>query len=194
MRAWCFRWRGYLFVPIAVIVLLLARPTLPSYLCGLAVALAGEAIRIWGVGYAGQTTRESAVTAPALVTAGPYAYVKNPLYVGNFVTALGFFVMAAGGLPAIVQAGLLLLVACWYFMVYGLIIPLEEAYLSRTFGEAYRAYSAAVPRVVPRLSPYPERQGRFRWSAIARAEIHTIILLAAVSALMALKIVHPWPW
>ena len=51
---------------------------------------------MWAVGYSGVTTRGDTVTAPALVTAGPYAYVRNPLYVGNFLTAAGFAIAFTG--------------------------------------------------------------------------------------------------
>jgi len=98
MREWVFRWRGYVLIPSAALVLALCRPTKESFLLGLLVAALGEALRIWGVGYSGTTTRESRVIAPQLVTAGPYAYVRNPLYVGNFITAFGFVIVGCGGL------------------------------------------------------------------------------------------------
>ena len=93
MSSFIFRWRGFLLIPVALAALWLGRPSPASFALGLAVALLGEALRVWAVGYAGATTRESELAAPRLVTAGPYAFVRNPLYVGNCITALGFWIM-----------------------------------------------------------------------------------------------------
>ena len=92
-RSWrdaVFANRGTLLALPAVALAVFGRPSGGSVALGVPVALAGEALRCWAVGYSGVTTRADHVTAPQLVTAGPYAYVRNPLYVGNFITALGF--------------------------------------------------------------------------------------------------------
>lgn len=189
MREFVFRWRGYVLVPVATVVLLLCHPTWQSFLLGIAVALLGEGLRIWGVGYSGTTTREGHVIAPQLVTAGPYAFVRNPLYLGNFITAVGFYVVGAGGITWLMRVLLMCLVLVSYVTVYGLIIPLEEEYLGRTFGQVYHDYKRAVPRVVPRLTPYARRQGRFDWKVIRTAEIHTLTLFLLMGCLMAAKLV-----
>lgn len=175
-------------MPTGLLVLLLCHPTLLSFKVGLAVALTGEALRIWGVGYSGTTTREGRVIAPQLVTAGPYAYVRNPLYVGNFVTALGFLIIGAGGLAWWLRIALTVLIVGSYGTVYGIIIPLEEEYLQSTFGRVYSEYKRAVPRVVPRLTPYVRQQGTFHWSVIRSAEIHTLALFFLMGCVMAAKL------
>src|ERR1700693_1881606 len=93
-----FRHRGTLLAMPAVALVAFGRPSAGSIALGLPLALAGEALRCWAVGYSGVTTRSGTVTAPALVTAGPYAHVRNPLYAGNFLTALGFSIAFTGGL------------------------------------------------------------------------------------------------
>ncbi len=188
MREWVFKWRGYVLIPSALVVLALCRPTTASFTCGLLVAVLGEALRIWGVGYSGLTTRSSQVQAPELVTAGPYAFVRNPLYIGNFITALGFAIVAAGGLCPATRWFLFLFTGGTYITVYGLIVPLEEEYLARTFGEPYFEYRRRVPRWTPRLTPYPDMQGRFDWRAIAQGEIHTLALFVLVGSVMAYKL------
>ena len=94
-----FKNRGALLALPAVALVLGGKPTPRSIAAGLPLAFAGEALRCWAVGYSGVTTRSGRVTAPRLTTAGPYSFVRNPLYLGNFVTALGFTIAFAGGLP-----------------------------------------------------------------------------------------------
>lgn len=189
MREWVFRWRGYVLIPSATLVILLCHPTATSFIAGLLIALLGEALRIWGVGYSGTTTRESRVVAPQLVTAGPYAYVRNPLYLGNFITALGFLVVGAGGMSWTLRLVLMAVIIVSYATVYGLIIPLEEEYLGRTFGQVYSEYKRAVPRLLPRLTPYPKRHGWFDWKVIKTAEIHTLALFVLMGCMMLAKLI-----
>src|SRR5580704_14190642 len=140
-----FARRGELLAVPAVMLAAFGKPSAFSIAVGLPFAFAGEAIRAWAVGYSGVTTRGDAVTAPALVTAGPYAYVRNPLYVGNFITALGFAVAFTGA-----KLG-----------VYSVVVPHEERYLRETFGAEFDAYVAAVPRVVPRTAPGGSERGTY---------------------------------
>ena len=117
------------------------------------VALAGEALRCWAVGYSGVTTRADRVVAPQLVTAGPYAYVRNPLYVGNFITALGFTLAFTGGTSPSRRALFGFVGLGAMLAIYAAIVPLEEAYLRETFGPPFDAYVARVPRILPQLLP-----------------------------------------
>jgi protein-S-isoprenylcysteine O-methyltransferase Ste14 len=188
LRQWVFRWRGYVLVPTAALVVLFCHPTLKSFFGGLLIASMGEALRIWGVGYTGMTTRSSTVQAPALITGGPYAYVRNPLYLGNCVTAFGFFVIAAGGITWFARLMLLGILVVTYLTVYGIIIPLEEEYLLKTFGETYAHYQRVVPRLLPRLVPYPDALGAFDWRAIQRGEVHTLILFVLMCLLMGARL------
>jgi protein-S-isoprenylcysteine O-methyltransferase Ste14 len=185
--AWVFARRGTLLAVPAVGLAGFGKPSAFSIAVGLPVVFAGEAIRVWAVGYSGVTTRSNAVEAPALVTAGPYAYVRNPLYVGNFVTAVGFVLAFTGkngpaARLAIAAGSLAVMIG-----VYAVIVPHEEAYLRATFGAAYDAYAARVPRVFPALEPAREQSGSYDPSVIGKAESRTIISLAAMLAALALK-------
>ena len=106
---------------------------------GTALGLAGLALRAWAAG----TIEKNEV----LATTGPYAYTRNPLYLGSFLLGLG--VTMAGG-----QWVFMALFVGFYVAVYPAAAGREAAGLEEIFGEAYRTYAAAVPLFVPRLSPY----------------------------------------
>lgn len=186
-----FKNRGLILAPIALLLIIFGHPTTTSAIVGIFVALTGEALRIWAVGYSGVTTRADVVTAPALVTAGPYSRMRNPLYAGNAITALGFWVAFTGATPLLTALLLLIAVLAALAAVYGIVIPLEEGFLARQFGGEYQRYCAQVPRIVPASKPLHRNQQRGRWQAdvIARAEIITLLyfclmLLAVVGKLL----------
>lgn len=189
-RTLIFKNRGLLLVPVALVLVIFGRPTVASAFAGIVIAIVGELLRIWAVGYSGVTTRADVVTAPTLVTAGPYSYVRNPLYVGNAITALGFWVAFSGGVTAFQSA---LMLGCLVLLVagvYATIIPLEEAYLARTFGSPFQQYLARVPRIVPTRGALPEaeRHGVWRAEVIVRAEVITLAFFALMVAAVLIKI------
>ena len=80
-----FSYRSYTPIPFLIVMVIFANPTLLSLVVGFIIALVGELIRIWGVGYAGSETRTTGpVGGSKLVTNGPYAYVRNPLYIREY--------------------------------------------------------------------------------------------------------------
>lgn len=174
-----FQLRGVLPVPVLLVVLVGAEPTSGSLIAGGLIALAGEAIRLWAAGHI-KAHRVYEVQAERLVTTGPYAYVRNPLYGGNFLIGLGFSA-AANWWPAYV------LFALVYVSVYAAIVPLEERYLRERFGEEYEAYASKVRRIWPRLAPYRGAPGRFDVSAAVRGEVVTMALELLVFLLLAAK-------
>lgn len=185
-----YKRRGLLLLPIALLLVVFGRPSLLSLETGLLIALAGEAMRIWAVGYSGETTRASSVTAAQLVTAGPYALVRNPLYLGNSLIAIGFTVAFAGGIPSSQQVWLTMLVIAILVAVYASIIPLEESYLARTFGVKYTEYTTLVPRLLPWKGPLAKERQHGTWhrEAIWRAEIITLGLFALMFVILLLKL------
>jgi protein-S-isoprenylcysteine O-methyltransferase Ste14 len=189
-RTTVFKNRGLLLVPVALALVIVGRPTAQSASIGILVALAGELLRMWAVGYSGVTTRADVVTAPVLVTAGPYSYIRNPLYAGNAITALGFWFAFCGGLTPALALLLLVLAALLVVFVYATIIPLEEAYLALTFGEPYQQYLRRVPRLWPSGKPLPpaQRQGIWRWDVILRAEVITLAFFSLMVAAVCLKL------
>lgn len=186
-KAFVFKNRGALLAVPAVILAAFGKPSAFSVTLGLPLALAGELVRCWAVGYSGVTTREDHVTAPELVTAGPYAYVRNPLYVGNFVTAAGFALAFTGGNGALERTALIAASLGTMAAVYTIIVPHEEGFLGSQFGAAYSQYCAEVPRIVPALEPAGDRRGTWKASVIANAERNTFLTFGAMLAVLALK-------
>jgi len=121
-------------------------PNARSLAWGLPVAAAGLAVRAWAAGHLAKNQR--------LATSGPYAYVRNPLYLGTALAAAGLAIASR-------QALLAALFAAVFGLVYLPAIELEEQYLRELFPE-YPAYAERVRMLWPHLAPRGSR-GRFEW-------------------------------
>lgn len=150
IRTWMFRYRSYTPLPFLVVMVIFARPTVISLAAGFAMVVLGELIRFWGVSIVGAETRTTGrVGGTYLITTGPFAHVRNPLYLGNMIMYAGVGVMSMALFP-----WLLLAAVVWFYVQYSLIISREEEYLAVQFGTAYDEYRNHVPRFVPRPTPY----------------------------------------
>ena len=118
---------------------------------GVLVAFLGQALRFYTLGQVpeGTSGQGSALEASTLNTRGPYAYVRNPLYVGNLGICLGLMLIAHD--PWVYLGGL-----AFFFGEYFFIIRAEENFLRQQFGLRFDDFCQKVPRWVPRLTPaYP---------------------------------------
>lgn len=150
VRRFIFKYRSYAPIPFLLVMIFYAQPSPLSLVVGFAVIFLGEMIRFWGVSIAGAETRTTGtVGGTYLITSGPFAYVRNPLYVGNMLLYGGVGVMSMALFPWL----LLFALVCFYFQYY-LIVTKEEEYLAERFGDEYAAYREKVRRFVPRLTPY----------------------------------------
>ena len=186
-RALVFKNRGALLAAPAVLLALLGKPSKGSIALGLPIAVAGELLRCWAVGYSGTTTRGDHVTAPRLVTAGPYAHTRNPLYIGNLITALGFSIAFTGRMRPRNRALLTALGIGTMLAVYATIVPHEESYLADTFGDDYADYGLRVPRLGWRIKPAPFAQGEYDGSTIVEAETRTFATFGAMALALLFK-------
>lgn len=135
--------RGLLPLALAAGLILYARPTPTTLLMGLVPILMGEALRIWACGHLFKND--------ALTVTGPYAYLRNPLYLGTLLIATGLAIMAATSL-AYTLLGIFLVGYFGYYMSYK--NRIEGARLESRYGDAFRRYAVAVPSLLPRLHAY----------------------------------------
>src|SRR5256712_13395685 len=162
LGGWLFRHRAIIPLPLAIAVLLLriGEPPPSKWLIagGIGLTLTGEAIRLWAVHHIGAISRTRSDRLGPLIAAGPFAVVRNPLYVGNIALWAGF-AMAARLLwlvPVVVGA---------LAVEYHAIVRWGEELLEAAFGGEDRADAARVPRWVP---PSPPRGPRGRGGVSVR--------------------------
>ena len=122
---------------VAAVFLFFAHPTTRTLLSSLLLVVPG----VWLRGYAAGYVKKNA----ELTRTGPYAYTRNPLYLGSMAIAFGFAV-AAG------RWWLGVLLAALFLVIYVPTIVSEEQYLRSVF-PTFDAYAARVPRLLPRLTP-----------------------------------------
>jgi len=135
---WIARWRVRLGYPLAVVVLIFARPNPKSIAIGAAVGVLGLWLRAYAAGY----LRKQEV----LTTTGPYAFTRNPLYLGSAILAAG----AAWAMHSWISAATLFV---YFASVYFVVMRREEGELRGHFDEAFELYARKVPLFFPRLTP-----------------------------------------
>ena len=174
-----FRLRSLTAIPFIFILIYFARPTFTSALIGAIPLILGEFLRLWAVGYAGGATRSRTLGAASdLVTTGPYAHVRNPLYLGNLLLSLGVCIIAN-------VYWMIIVLLVGYFIQYLPIIASEEAYLRDFCGTAYQTYYTAVPRFIPRLRSYANPSAHsFSFYRALKAEKRTLTAIACVIGLI----------
>lgn len=144
-----FKYRSYTPIPFLIPLFLYGRPTAESLIIGFIISMIGEAIRFWGVSYAGGETRTTKVGASNLVTQGPFAYIRNPLYLGNIFLYFGVSIMAKSLFPYLQIIGLIYFSVQYYF-----IIKEEEVFLKEKFKDKYEDYYKSVNSILPSLKPF----------------------------------------
>ena len=173
LGGWLFRHRTALPLPVAVALLTLrigeATPSAALTAAGVAITVAGELLRMWGVQHIGAISRTRSDRLGPLVSSGPFAYLRNPLYVGNIALWVGFAVTAR--LLWLAPA-----IAVMLGLEYHAIVRWEEQLLESRLGDAYRTYAARVPRWLPAS----DRRARGRLGAQ-----HVSAVLSASSAVSA---------
>ena len=160
----------------------LADATVAVTLVSLACLVLGTILRVWGTAYLGSgVMRGAAMQGEVFVAAGPYKYIRNPLYLGSWVLALGVSIL-------IPPSGAALFLAAFSVFVL-LLIRAEERFLSAKQGEAYQQYRRDVPRLWPRLwrrtagSHTASFSSRPRWMQAFLAETYPVAITLCFAVL-----------
>ncbi len=186
MGAWAFRQRSWLPVPLALVLIVVSWRSVQSpwaFYAGGGVVLGGLAVRMWAVRRIGTISRTRANRQGPLITSGPYAWVRNPLYVGNWLLWTGCVLLSEL---------LWMLPVAWaiFALQYGAIAAYEESRLRGHYGAAYDEYARVVPRWMPRAGPrWTSRipPTAHPWPEVVFSERGTLIAAAAMTILLILK-------
>lgn len=164
---------GFVF---AVFFLWRARPTLLFMALSLLLVLPGIALRAYASGYVKKNAE--------LTMTGPYAYTRNPLYLGSMMIAFGFALASRSIWIAVALAAL-------FAVIYIPVIQGEERFLRATFAD-FDAYAKRVPRLLPRLSPATRSAGGDGSFSAAlyrkHREYNALIGAAAIYAALSLRL------
>jgi len=138
-----FKNRDGIAAPLFILMLVLSlwkyENNLIIWTIGPALICAGEACRLWAMRHIGRSARTQKEKARKLVTTGPYAFSRNPLYIGNHLILFGFCVLSKLLWFIPVALGI-----CFAF--YSFIIIYEEELLKQRFQEDYLKYKSETPR------------------------------------------------
>ena len=167
--------RFLLVYPLTIWLFWVASPTEQSLRLGLLFVLLGEALRLWANGYVGhvkvnwtQKWRHDPRIGQ-LITAGPYAYVRHPLYLGTFLIGVGFCIIVGNLWLALAALG-------FFLVIYRRKMAQEEAILLEEWGPEFERYQQAVPRWLPTGRHNPHPHGRWSWQGImASKELKTLV-------------------
>lgn len=168
--------------PVCVIVAVVLGGSTPAgRAAGVALLLVLLAVRLWACRYMGGAARVHARKAQqkrVLLTSGPFAWVRNPLYVANSLGLAGACLLFG---PAWLGAAAFVVSLLWYRGV----VAWEEGVLAGLYGDDYRDYLERVPRLLPRpprgaASPPPD--GLYPWPKVFRRERGALIAAAVLVA------------
>jgi protein-S-isoprenylcysteine O-methyltransferase Ste14 len=157
----------------AVLLVIFAKPQLPGIWVGLFLIFLGESIRIWAAGHLQKNE--------VLTVTGPYAYVKNPLYIGSIFITAGFSILADN----------IYLLSAAFFMFCFHYIPykkrMEGDRLKKRFGSRYEDYDEKVPEYLPRWSSYSNEKGSWHFRYFIDNSEEGILLLVLAGIILILS-------
>jgi len=176
----------------ALLVFLLARPTPLFFAIGASLCVAGELLRLWACGHLRKNQ--------AVIQSGPYAHVKNPLYLGTFLILVGLVFAASHPSPGSPSRYLLIVFlpfALGVFFLYYLPhkFRVEGGRLRRRFGAEWDEYDRRVPDFLP--SPLPRVRDATRFDpalVVENSEVGMAVVVLLALLLVAARLVLPMPW
>jgi protein-S-isoprenylcysteine O-methyltransferase Ste14 len=173
---------------LGIVFLALMHPSVHSLWIGGALALAGAGLRLWAAGYIEK--------GKSLAQEGPYAFTRNPLYLGSLLMATGVLVAGQG-------YWLLLPFGVFYAALYYPVMKAEEREMQEKYGARYKDYVRRVPVFIPSLMPgsgasfgdAPDKPSTFLWSRVIRnGEHRTVGGLLLIGAFLFIRAMWPVGW
>jgi len=154
----------------AFLLVIFAKPNLMGIVVGFILIAFGEGIRIWAAGHLQKNE--------SLTFTGPYAYVKNPLYIGSILITTGFCIFADN----IYFLAAATLAFCFHYIPYKKRV--EGDRLRKIFGSQFEDYDQKVPDYVPRLTPYSSERAPWRFRNFIENSEEGILLIVLIGIIL----------
>jgi protein-S-isoprenylcysteine O-methyltransferase Ste14 len=147
----------------AAILVVFANPYPAGTVIGILLIAIGEGIRIWAAGHLQKNE--------VLTVSGPYAYVKNPLYIGSVLISAGYCIFADN----VYLLAAIMFAFCFHYIPYKK--KVEGDRLRRIFGQRFDDWDEKVPEYIPRWTPYSHEKVRWSFHCIVQNSEEGIFLL-----------------
>ncbi len=157
----------------ALLLVIFARPGQPGMTIGIILIAIGEGIRIWAAGHLQKNE--------ALTVTGPYAYVKNPLYIGSILITAGYCILADN----IYLLAAATFMFCFYYIPYKKKVEADR--LKRIFGSPFEDYDQKVPDYLPRREPYSNQKSPWRYGNFIENSEEGILIIVVVGIVLVLS-------
>jgi protein-S-isoprenylcysteine O-methyltransferase Ste14 len=156
----------------AVLLVIFAEPKFPEMVVGVVLIALGESVRIWAAGHLQKNE--------VLTVTGPYAYVKNPLYIGSILIATGFCILADN----IYFLAAVTFMFCFHYIPYKK--KMEGDRLKKIFGSRYEEYDEKVPEYIPRRTRFSDERSSWKFRNFIENSEEGILLLILFGILVIL--------
>ncbi len=157
----------------AFLLVIFAKPQFSGVLIGMILIFLGESIRIWAAGHLQKNE--------VLTVTGPYAYVKNPLYIGSIFITAGFCILGDN----IYLLAVAFFMFCFHYIPYKKRV--EGDRLRKIFGNQFDDYDQKVPDYVPILTPYPGEKSPWQFGNFIENSEEGIVLIILAGILLILS-------
>ena len=156
-----------------LLLVIFAKPNFPGVIVGIFLIIIGEGIRIWAAGHLQKNE--------TLTVTGPYAYVKNPLYIGSILITTGFCILADN----IYLLAAATFMFCFHYIPYKK--KVEGDRLKKIFGSPFEDYDQNVPDYIPRRTPYSSQKNPWRFGTLIENSEEGILMIIVVGILLILS-------
>jgi protein-S-isoprenylcysteine O-methyltransferase Ste14 len=169
LKKW-FRLRFAIFYPFALWAVFGCNFSDVSFAIGMPFIIVGEFIRVWANGYV--------IKAGKLTTSGPYAFVRNPLYLGTIILSMGFLI--ALRMWVVIPVFIVCMVIAYYRKM-----KCEDGELYTIFKDEYLVYKKNVPSMIPRITPYQDgEKWGFNFKRFIFSEEYKVVLWIIIGSIL----------